>query len=350
MSLNNSPYLFLAASLCVAAACTPSNTENSEQPENNMTSNANTNQVSPNQSSNSNNSNTSNNTSTNTSTNNTSTGNNTAANTSAGNNNTAANNTSTDECQDTTIYADADGDGQAPDGAMTKTVCLKSGEAAEAGYARETGDCDDSDPLQFTGSDGICGDYVDDDCDASDEACPESQPAQLDIPDWDCTGTPPANVVAYAQVGEQKYFSADSCFFFFEASKDLFYVRLKGFERQSACTTGNGCCAEYGGYDNRMYAFTCSDADPCEDITISESGGGQPVSNTCRKYLFQMNATGDNAYSFVAYSIDTLRERLEAFDTIEVACVRDTTLSSTAFPFGTLLTTPLMTNESYQPK
>lgn len=349
MSLNNSPYLFLAASLCLAAACTPSNTENSEQPENNMTSNANTNQVSPNQSSNSNTSNTSNNTSTNTSTNNTSTGNtstgnNTAANTSTGNN------TSTDECQDTTIYADADGDGQAPDGAMTKTVCLKSGEAAEAGYARETGDCDDSDPLQFMGSDGICGDHVDDDCDASDEACPESQPAQLDIPDWDCTGTPPANVVAYAQVGEQKYFSADSCFFFFEASKDLFYVRLKGFERQSACTTGNGCCAEYGGYDNRMYAFTRSDADPCEDITISESGGGQPVSNTCRKYLFQMNATGDNAYSFVAYSIDTLRERLEAFDTIEVACVRDTTLSSTAFPFGTLLTTPLVTNESYQPK
>lgn len=253
-----------------------------------------------------------------------------------------------DVCQDTTVYVDGDGDGQAADGADSMQVCLKAGEAPDVGYAREVGDCDDRDPLQFTGADGVCGDNVDDDCDSADEACPTSMPAQLDIPDWDCTGDAPENVVAYSVLPEQQYFSAGSCFYFFEGGEDVFYVKLHGFERQQACTSGNGCCAEFGGYDNRLYAFTTSDADPCEDIVISQSGSGQPVSNSCRKYLYQMNMNGGGDYSFVANSIDTLTDRIEAFGDVEIACVRDTTLSSSAFPFGTLATSPIVMNEGYK--
>lgn len=253
-----------------------------------------------------------------------------------------------DQCVDTTIYPDADGDGQGVDG-QNKQVCLKPDETPEAGFSREKGDCADDDPSKFEGAEGICGDNVDDNCDGNDEACPTSMPAQMDIPNWDCTGTPPENVLAHATLGDQKYFGANSCFYFFEAKKGTFYVKLNGFERQSACTSGNGCCAEFGGYDNRLYAFTKGAQDPCEDIVIEKSGGGQPVSNDCRKYLYQMNNQAQE-YSYVASDLDSLKARLSTFSSVEVACVRDTTLSQSAFPFGTLATANIVMNDAFKAK
>lgn len=255
-----------------------------------------------------------------------------------------AQDTSTGECADVTVYADKDEDGKGDD-ALSKQVCLKPAEQ-EAGYVREGGDCNDSDALVFDGADGVCGDNVDDDCDNSDEVCPTSMASELDIPEWDCSGDAPANVVAVARAGDQAFYNAGSCFVFFEAAKGTFYVKRTGFER----SMGGDVCdqAGVGGYDNRLYAFTKSDAPDCEEIVLSKSGDN-PVSNACRKYLYHMPSS-EMPFSFVASSLDSLKARLDNFGTVEVACVRDTTLSSTAFPFKTVLSTPIEYVDSYVAK
>ena len=283
----------------------------------------------------------------NTAANNTTTGNNTTANNTAGN-------TSAGMCMDVTVYLDEDGDGYGKEeGSMS--ACLKGGEQAEAGYAREAGDCADGDPIAHTGAEGVCGDNVDDNCDGEDEACPESQPANLDVPTWDCTGNAPANVYAFARYDDGKgYLKDGGCFVFFDGAKGSFYSqKVNVAPAQQDCTSRYGCvCPSKNGwesYDRRLYALTLSGApEDCENLElVDHAGGSQPVSNSCRKYLYQLY-NYEIPLSYVAGSMAALTKRLESFDTVEIACLRDAPHAN--LPFESLITTQIELNAGYTPK
>lgn len=343
-----------------ATACADNNSDG--DPENNQT--AGNNQTANNQSSNNtttaNNATTGNNA---TSGNNQTAGNNTTVgnNTTAGNNQTSpANNATTPMnnnamCMDVTVYVDADGDGFGSETDGTMMACLTADEQPTDGYAREAGDCKETDPIAYSGAEGVCGDNVDDNCDGEDEACPTSQPANLDIPDWDCQGAAPDNVYAYARFDDGKGYLADGgCFVFFEGAPGAFYSQRVGIEPAAAdCTGRYGCvCPSEGGwpsYDRRLYALTLAGApDDCEQLElIDHAGEEQPVSNSCRKYLYQLHRY-EIPFSHVASSMDALTRRLENFPTVEVACLRDAPHAN--LPFRSLLTADIQLNEGYTPK
>lgn len=254
--------------------------------------------------------------------------------------------TSGDACVDTPLYADNDGDGQGS-GTSTGTECLKPGEQpSEAGFSTQAGDCNDEDPLQYEGSSGVCGDRVDDDCDAMDEMCPATQPSGTMLPDWACDDTsPPDNVFAWAKFERGNANITPGCFVFFASGKDTFFVQRIGLSDTATCPRG-GCICQFdggNGYDQRLYAFTRdSDAQDCPDIQLGDNQNA--VSNSCRKYLYHM-FNDSRGYSYAATGVDSLRERLENFDTVEVACVKDITFGG--FPFQGLLTTSVELNAGF---
>jgi hypothetical protein len=250
------------------------------------------------------------------------------------------------DCVDVDVFTDGDGDGKGDD-ASKATVCLAAGEQPAQGQVRVGGDCNDADPLQFSGSEGVCNDFVDDDCDGDDEVCPESRPDQVTVPDWDCTGDPPESVYAWARFEDGGDLLEDgACFVYFEGGKDVFYSTRSGVAPANGCA-GRDCVCP-GGYDQRLYAFNISGApDACDDIVHSNSQGmDQAVSNDCRKYLYQLYEF-DNAYSHVATTTAALDLRLASFPTVEVACVGDSTFG---FPFSSLLTAEVELNPDFVKK
>ncbi|MCB9525330.1 MAG: hypothetical protein H6702_18420 [Myxococcales bacterium] len=255
-------------------------------------------------------------------------------------------------CEDVTLYPDSDGDGFGVD-AGTQQQCLLPDEAVE-GFARASGDCRAGDAWAHPQSSEICGDWVDDDCDGDDVACPESVPA-IRVPDWDCTGEPPAGVAAYARFPDGAgYFQDGGCFFFFEGLPGEFYVKrvLARASNDPSCAQINGCtCPSLNGwpsYDRRMYAFTrAGAAEACPPIEIIDHGGErQPVSNDCRKYLYQMHFY-DIPYSFVAGSRAEFERRLALFPTVEVACAADRPHAN--LPYQSLLNAPVVQNPNWVP-
>ena len=254
-------------------------------------------------------------------------------------------------CTNVDVYPDLDGDGKGDDAAKS-TVCLASGEQPAEGTVSVGGDCDDSDPLQFSGSEGVCNDFVDDDCDDADEVCPESRPDQVAVPNWDCNGDAPESVFAWARFADGGGFLKDgACFVYFEGAKDVFYSTRVGVEGAEDCSNPNGCICPGGGstgYDQRLYAFNLSGTPgACDEIAHTNSQGmDQAASNSCRKYLYQLHQF-DIAYSHVATTTEALERRLTAFPTVEVACVADLTFS---FPFSSLLTAEVQLNSGFVKK
>lgn len=252
-----------------------------------------------------------------------------------------------ESCQETPLYQDLDGDGQGS-GQSVDTECLLPGQQPSSPeLVRESGDCNDGDPLQYTGASGICNDRVDDDCDSMDEACPTSQPDSTTLPSWDCTNdSPPDNVYAWARFDAGNSNINPGCFVFFAAKKDLFYVQRVGLDDTDSCQRTGGCICQFdggNGYDQRLYAFTThEDTSSCEDIQLGD--GQNSVSNACRKYLYHMYDDSRH-YAFAANNADDLNARLEAFNRVEIACVKDVTFSS--FPFQTILSTGITTNPNF---
>lgn len=266
-------------------------------------------------------------------------------------------------CMDTQLYADDDGDGFGDDGRPSR-ACLTPEEDPGQGLTRMSGDCADNDPLQHEGAPGVCGDWVDDNCDGMDESCPSSMPGQMNIPAWDCTGEPPSNVYAWARFEEGNgYFKPGGCFVFFEGNQNVFYVQRVGIERETPCPGGNdsldGCTCpstqQFPAYDRRMYAFTRrGDTPDCPKIILDDrklADGSrwetQPVSNECRKYLLQMHYY-DLDYSHVATGVEQLEKRLSEFDVVEVVCLEDKLFGELSLPHTDLMSTTLVKNESFE--
>lgn len=233
-------------------------------------------------------------------------------------------------CEDVELFVDEDGDGYGVEG-ETITACLGDGEE-KAGYARVAGDCDPDDILSHPGSGGVCNDGVDDDCDGVDEACPQSQPAQMDVPSWDCTGAAPSNVYAWARIDDGAgFYDEGGCLIFFEGEPGSFYVKPTGvspvvtdceFAADEGCTCPNSVGPSEPSYDQRLYAFTTAgDPAACDPIVLpgAFSTVQQPVSNDCRRFLVPLFQPRSEIF-FVAGSIDQLESRVASFPRIEFAC------------------------------
>lgn len=259
-------------------------------------------------------------------------------------------------CRDVPTFVDADGDGFGVAEQPGPMTCLREGEQPPAGLAVLAGDCDDMDALQHEGAEGICGDNVDDSCDGMDEACPTTMPAATQAPAWDCVmGEPPSNVVAWARFEDGKsFFKPNGCFVFFEGARNSFFVtRVNLNPAKDDCPHSDGCvCPSLGGwpsYDRRLYALTLSgDAADCEQLAIRDHAGeDQPVSNTCRKYLYQLHKY-DIPFSYIAGSLEGLNKRLDHWSTVEIACLHDAPHRN--LPFATLLTAPIQRNAGFVKK
>ena len=249
-------------------------------------------------------------------------------------------------CVETPIYSDKDKDGQG--GEQVGSECLLPAQPPSNGeLVRQGGDCEDDDPLRYVGSSGICGDRLDDDCDADDEMCPATQPASTLLPGWDCDDDqPPSNVYAWAKFDLGESTINPGCFVFFASGTDTFFVQRIGLDDTPSCTDPGGCVCQYDGgqgYDQRLYAFTRSDeAESCEAIQLGD--GENVVSNACRKYLYHLY-DDSRGYSFVAANQEALSERLAAFGTVEIACVKDVTFSG--FPYQTILSAAVTLNPGF---
>lgn len=258
-------------------------------------------------------------------------------------------------CRDVPTFVDADGDGFGVAEMAGPTTCLRDGEPAPAGFAVLAGDCDDVDPIQHEGAEGICGDNVDDSCDGADESCPTTMPAATLLPAWDCvTGEPPSNVIAWARIDDGKTFlKANACFVFFEGARNSFFVTRVGVEPAKDCTHYDGCvCPSLGGwpsYDRRLYALTLDGApEDCEQLQIVDHAGeDQPVSNTCRKYLYQLHKY-DIPASYIAGSLAGINKRLDTWSTVEIACLHDAPHRN--LPFTSILTAPIQRNAGFVKK
>jgi hypothetical protein len=258
-------------------------------------------------------------------------------------------------CVDTPLYTDADGDNYGV-GASVETQCLFPGDPV-TGLGTQTDDCAPNDRWRHPGASEICGDNLDDDCDSVDGTCPTTNPADLDNPAWDCvTGSPPNNVYAHAVFASGgDYFDDNGCFVLYEGLQDEFYVSRVNLNRKNPpanCNTSiNGCtCPSLDGwpsYDRRLYAFTRADIDPCAEIRIIDHGGeSQPVSNDCRKYLYQLHYY-DIPYTYFGGSLDAVQLRVALFPEVEIACASE---QYPQLPFQSLLTTNWQTNPGFQKK
>jgi hypothetical protein len=258
-------------------------------------------------------------------------------------------------CVDTEIFRDEDEDGFGDDD-DSQFACLEDDEQRD-GYVRDGGDCGPGDALRYPGAEGICGDRVDDDCQGGDEACPETQDSPPAVPDWDCTGDPPASVYAWARFDSgQGYFRDGGCFFFFEGLPGEFYVKrnLTRANDDPACDLRSGCtCPSLNGwpaYDRRMYAFTLQGSiDDCPDIWLrdhAQDDANLMVSNACRKYLLQLHETVPADIAFVTGNIENLRQRLALYPSVEVACVEDRPHRN--LPYQSLLQADINLNPDFQ--
>ena len=196
---------------------------------------------------------------------------------------------------------------------------------------------------------------MDDNCDGDDAACPESQPAGMQVSAFNCIGDPEDFVLAYASFPDGGgYFADGGCFVVWEGSPGEFYVKHNLERADPACAqsrAGCTCPTEPLGrtsYDRRLYALTLRGAPAdCERLEMIDHGGeDQPVSNDCRKYLYQLHQY-DIPLSFFAAGVEVARRRIDLFPTVELACLRDAPHAS--LPFRSLVRQPWRYNAGYVP-
>ena len=160
------------------------------------------------------------------------------------------------------------------------------------------------------------------------------------------------------------YFADGGCFVVFEARPGEFYVRHNLQRADPRCAqTVAGCTCPTNplgrtSWDRRLYALTLAssgvageelddarDAQQCDELAlVDHAGERQPVSNDCRKYLYQLHRY-DIPVSYLATGEATARRRLALFPTVELACLRDRPHAS--LPFRSLVRSPWVLNDGF---
>jgi len=275
---------------------------------------------------------------------------------------------------------DTNGDGKADKPLPGSTGGTNGGTtngATNTGGASPSDDASTEPGLMCDGV-GVCNDRFMDVCDGDPDTCPATQTSTIDVPEWDCSGTPPSNVYAYATFANGTSvaganLAAGACVVFFEGAKDLFYAKWFKFGPKTVtndCTAYDGCiCPSAAGdnWDRRLYAFTWDGSSDCPGIVLVDHGnaaGGsnneQAVSNECRKYLYALHGDGgvsiiapdgqpafDLPFSYVAGSLPALKLRLEKFPKIEVSCLE---VMGPGVPASQLLVSDVQVNQGFAAK
>ena len=253
------------------------------------------------------------------------------------------------DCVDVAVFADVDGDAWGVEDDW-RVACLEDDEELE-GFARQAGDCIPTDPLRSPGSEDICADFVDDDCDGKDRICPESQPAAGELPDWDCVlGSAPIMVLAWAFVEEgTDEFGPGMCFVFFEAYPGEYFVQPVNVRPHNP---DHICPPHPDGTSTNpsLYVHTVV-GEPAEcplmdmeinyDVEVVE----QPMSSDCRKYVAQMESLGP--FAFVSSNVEELTRRLQIANTLELSCNHLT--GQEDLPGTRLVSTPIRFNPLFEP-
>jgi hypothetical protein len=198
-------------------------------------------------------------------------------------------------------------------------------------------------------------------CRTGDEPCPSTQPGNA-APDWDCTGTPPDGVLAFAHhLDESDPEIREFCVMIYAGavageSYVAFTVRngpdFRGPDNvadDNGARQNNVCSADYG--VRKHLFFSNLDEGACDGVRYEHAygfencgdhacGAGedalgyefpvdeQPLSNGCRKMVKMVpNLAADNArtsaplVNFFAGSDAELQRKLEVLETAEIACV-----------------------------
>lgn len=233
---------------------------------------------------------------------------------------------------------------------------------AGAGNPNAGDDCGGDDPLKNAGWVGFCGDRVDDNCTVEDttspcpttttthnycrtgdEACPATQPGSA-APQWNCQGTPPANVVAYGHYADNTNPNVvELCVFVYESSAvpGEHYVAYSLTDGVSPfgppsppVSPAADCNADRAA---RRHLFLSDlDGGACEGVTYIHAYPNenptnqlypvddQKLSNRCRKMVKNIafgSAGFDPDIQYFAASREEALGKLAVLDTAEVACV-----------------------------
>jgi hypothetical protein len=210
------------------------------------------------------------------------------------------------------------------------------------------GDCNDADPLTNQGWAGFCGDRVDDNCTVEDttdpcpesasvhnycrtgdEPCPSTQPGSA-APDWDCTGTPPDNVIAYAHFTDGNEQVVSFCTFVYESTAVAgeFYAAIKLENGTNTSGPNNYCSADKTA--RRHLYYSNLDEGACPEVRYIHNYNPlypvdqQLLSNECRK-MIRNTQYNDPAFDpdiqYFASSRAEADAKLAILDTAEIACV-----------------------------
>lgn len=242
-----------------------------------------------------------------------------------------------------------------------------SGDGGQVNDPGAGGDCGDADPLTNDGWVGFCGDRVDDNCavdqpndtcptstashnycNTGDEPCPTTQPGSA-APTWDCTGTPPAGVIAYARYDDAANLNVTAfCAFVYESSavpgEHYVAVSVTNGANVRAAKPGDptrDCSADTSA--RRHLYFSNLDEGACPDVkyihayahpspgqvTSADYPSGYPtdeqkLSNGCRKMIRNITYN-DPAFEpdlqYFAASRQEALAKLSLLETAEVNCI-----------------------------
>lgn len=178
------------------------------------------------------------------------------------------------------------------------------------------------------GAEGLifCDDRVDDDDDGDDEPCPATQPADAPVA-YDCAGAPPPSVLAHVDLPSNDQV-ASGCVYIYQGGTGAFYAAVdieNGPEPTGPMGQSTGLCS-YDRSARRHVFMTTSPLADCPDLTYvyPDMVENQLLSNGCRRMVRNIgysDADFDPDIQFLAGDEADQRNRIDVFDTVEVACL-----------------------------
>jgi len=235
-------------------------------------------------------------------------------------------------------------------------VCaLVASSCATGGRNDEDAGVLSSDPCENQ-IDDFCADRIDDDCDDIDEGCPATQPIDA-APAFDCSGTPPSSVLAFATTAANDQVER-ACVFVYQAASGAFYVAVDvedGPDPRGPQGVNAGLC-QYDTSARRHVFLTTSPVEDCAPVvyTYPDQIANQLLSTDCRRMVRNIQSDDPSFepdVQFLPGDLAAQEARLARFDTAEVACLGINNLQGAPYRLDEVFVTqahaPFVLNASF---